>query len=60
MSRAAHDNAHNGDRRKKRVYAPFRKNLMEIHDNVCSLIKIEIWPAPVYNFILQNKIMFAK
>jgi len=42
MNRVAHDNARNGDRHKKRVYAPFEENLMEIHDNVCSLINIEV------------------
>jgi len=42
MSHTVHDNTHNRDRRKKLVYMPFGENLMEIHDNMCSLIKTEV------------------
>lgn len=56
MSRTVHENAHNRDQRKKPVCAPFGENLMEIHDNMCPLIKTEV-PA-FYNFILQNNCIF--
>lgn len=59
MSRAAHDNTHKGGRAQERVYAPFEKNLMEVHDNVCLLIKIKIWSASV-TVLFCKTIIFTK